>query len=150
MRQECGECFPCQWLQRKPLVSNPSMHHDTCVMHVPWCITGLLTHGGGENIPGSRGASLRLNFMYLSRSPLSEPMLTYQPLSPVTFNWGNFMKGNPLITNVIWKLILWENKLIKHGTYYCSLGFNNDLKIIKNLLFLLHKSSFFPHYLNLE
>ena len=37
------ERFPRQWLQRKPLVSDPGMHHGTCVMHVPWCMSGSLT-----------------------------------------------------------------------------------------------------------
>ena len=26
-----------------PRVSNPDMHHGTCVTHVPWCMPGLLT-----------------------------------------------------------------------------------------------------------
>ena len=26
-------------------VSDPDMHHGTCVTHVPWCIPGLLTSG---------------------------------------------------------------------------------------------------------
>ena len=26
-----------------PLVSDPDMHHDTCVTHVPWCMPGSLT-----------------------------------------------------------------------------------------------------------
>ena len=26
-------------------VSDPGMHHDTCVTHVPWCMPGLLTSG---------------------------------------------------------------------------------------------------------
>ena len=26
-------------------VSNPNMHHGTCVTHVPWCMTGSLTSG---------------------------------------------------------------------------------------------------------
>ena len=26
--------------QRKPLVSDPGMHHGTCVTHVPWCMSG--------------------------------------------------------------------------------------------------------------
>ena len=26
-----------------PRVSNPDMHHDTCVTHVPWCMPGSLT-----------------------------------------------------------------------------------------------------------
>ena len=33
MRRECRERFPRHRLQRKPLVSDPGMHHDTCVMH---------------------------------------------------------------------------------------------------------------------
>ena len=28
-----------------PRVSDPDMHHGTCVTHVPWCMTGLLTRG---------------------------------------------------------------------------------------------------------
>ena len=28
-----------------PLVSDPDMHHGTCVTHVPWCMSGLLTIG---------------------------------------------------------------------------------------------------------
>ena len=28
-----------------PQVSDPDMHHDTCVTHVPWCMPGLLISG---------------------------------------------------------------------------------------------------------
>ena len=28
-----------------PLVSDPDMHHGTCVTHVPWCMPGPLTSG---------------------------------------------------------------------------------------------------------
>ena len=28
-----------------PLVSDPDMHHGTCVTHVPWCMSGSLTSG---------------------------------------------------------------------------------------------------------
>ena len=35
-------------LQRKPLDNDPGMHHGMCVTHVPWCMLGSLTHGGGE------------------------------------------------------------------------------------------------------
>ena len=48
--------FPRRRLQRKPLVSDPGMHHGTCVTHVPWCMSGSLTRGGGENVPGIPGA----------------------------------------------------------------------------------------------
>ena len=40
MRQGCRERFSCQ-LQ----VSDPDMHHGTCVTVVPWCIAGSLTSG---------------------------------------------------------------------------------------------------------
>ena len=52
MRLECRECFPHHRLQRKPLISDPGMHHGTCVTHVPWCMSGSLTRGSGENVPG--------------------------------------------------------------------------------------------------
>ena len=34
MRRECRERFPHHRLQRKPLVSDPGMHHARAVMHV--------------------------------------------------------------------------------------------------------------------
>ena len=51
-----GNVFPRRRFQRKPLVSDPGMHHGTCVTHVPWCMSGLRTRGGGENVPGIPGA----------------------------------------------------------------------------------------------
>ena len=51
-----GNVFPRRRLQRKPLVSDPGMHRGTCVTHVPWCMSGSLAPGGGENAPGIPGA----------------------------------------------------------------------------------------------
>ena len=51
-----GNVFPHHRLQRKLLVSDPGMHHGTCVTHVPWCMPGSLICGGGENDPGIPGA----------------------------------------------------------------------------------------------
>ena len=48
MRQECRERFPRHRLQRKPLSSDPGMHHSTCVTHVPWCMSGSLNRDGGD------------------------------------------------------------------------------------------------------
>ena len=69
MRRECHERFPRHRLKRKPLVSDPDMHHGTCVTHVSWCMSGSLTRGGGENVPGILGACTTLNFTYLARGP---------------------------------------------------------------------------------
>ena len=51
MRRECGERFPRHRLQMKPLVSDPGMHHGTCVTHVPWCMSGSLARVGGKTFP---------------------------------------------------------------------------------------------------
>ena len=64
-----GNVSPRRWLQRKPLVSNPGMHHGTCVTHVPWGMSGLLTRGGGETVHGIHGACAVCNFTYLARGP---------------------------------------------------------------------------------
>ena len=51
-----GNVFPHRRFQRKPLVSDPGMHHGTCKTHVPWCMSGSLTCGDGENVPGIPGS----------------------------------------------------------------------------------------------
>ena len=51
MRRECRERFPLHRLQRKLLVSDPDMHHGTCVTHVPRCMSGSLIRGGGKTFP---------------------------------------------------------------------------------------------------
>ena len=70
MRQECRERFLRHWLQRKPIFSDPCMHHGTCVTHVPWSISGSLIRGGGENVPGIPGACATRNFTHLASCPL--------------------------------------------------------------------------------
>ena len=47
-----GNISPRRRFQREALVSNPGMHHGTCVTHVPWCMSGSLTRSDGENVPG--------------------------------------------------------------------------------------------------
>ena len=69
MPRECRERFPCHRLQRKPLVSDPVMHHGTCVTHVPCYMSRSLTRGGRENVPGIPGACATRNFTYLLRGP---------------------------------------------------------------------------------
>ena len=53
----------------EPLVSDPGVDHGTCVTHVLWCMSGSLTLGGGEKIPGIPGACSTLNFTYMARGP---------------------------------------------------------------------------------
>ena len=75
MDRECRARFPHHWLQRKPLVSDPSMHHGTCVTHVPWCMSGSFTRSGGEDNPGIPGTCATRNFAYLARGPRTNDTL---------------------------------------------------------------------------
>ena len=69
MRNECRERFPHHRLETKPLISDSGMHHGTHVTHVPRCMSGSLTRGGGGNVPGIPGVCATLNFTYLSIGP---------------------------------------------------------------------------------
>ena len=69
MRRECQERFPRHRLQKNPLVNDPGMHHVTYVTHVPWCMSGSLISGGGENFPGLPSACPTRNFAYLVSGP---------------------------------------------------------------------------------
>ena len=70
MRRECRERFP-----PPQQVSDPDMHHGTCVTHVPRCMPGSLTSGflwsrwREKRSRHSRRMRNR-NFMYLVRGPL--------------------------------------------------------------------------------
>ena len=46
-----GTFSPPHRLQRKPLVTDPGMHHGTCVTHALWSMSGSLTRGGGKLFP---------------------------------------------------------------------------------------------------
>ena len=55
-----------------PRVSDPDMHHGTCVTDVPWCMPASLTSGflwswRRGNVPGIPGACTNRNFTYLAR-----------------------------------------------------------------------------------
>ena len=69
MRLECWERFPRHLLQRKPLVSDPDLHHSTCVTQVPWCRSGSLTRGGGENVPSNPGACATCKVLRIWQEP---------------------------------------------------------------------------------
>ena len=43
------------------------MHHG--MTHVPWCMSGSLTCGGGENVPGIPSACTTRKFTYQARGP---------------------------------------------------------------------------------
>ena len=74
MRRECWERFPRHRLQRKPLVSDPDMHHGTYVTHVPWCMSGSLLEVAGKRSQHSR--RMRNQQFYVSgKRPIAAPRI---------------------------------------------------------------------------
>ena len=61
-----GNVFPAP-ISKEPLVSDPGLHHVTCVTHVPLCMSGSLTHGGKKNVSDIPGPCATRNFTYPSR-----------------------------------------------------------------------------------
>ena len=77
----CKVLFPHHRLQRKLLVSDPGMHHSTCVTHVLWCMSGSLTRGGGENVPGIPGVCATRNITYLVRGTWQGTRIAVQAMA---------------------------------------------------------------------
>ena len=89
MRRECRDRFPDHRLQRKPPFSDPGPHHSTCIKHLPWCMPGSLTRGGGENVAGIPGACATHNFTYLVRGPFAKTYLHRRSKVSVQAAYGN-------------------------------------------------------------
>ena len=73
-------------ISKKLLVSDTGMHHGTCVTYGPWWMSGSLTRGGGENVPGIPGACATRDFLYLLRGQY------YRKNNAPTLN-GRFTEG---------------------------------------------------------
>ena len=71
-----------------PLVSEPGIHQGTCITNVPWCMSGSLTHGGGENVPGIPGACATPNYAHLVRGPWDD-VVTWKHFN----RYWPFMRG---------------------------------------------------------
>ena len=89
-----GNIFPRRRLQRKPLVSDPGMHHGTCVTHVPWCMSGSHTRGGGENVFWHSRRMRTRNFTYLVRGP-----------------WGPTFSGRNM--SISWLVLPWPLYVVR-------------------------------------
>ena len=83
--------------------------------HVPWCMLGSLTLGGGENVPGIPGACATHNFTYLSRDP-------WGPIDSETEWSPSLRRISPYVRRIsrievgssdarLWWLILFTNSL---------------------------------------
>ena len=116
-----GNVFTRHRRQGKPLISDPDMHHGTCVTHVPWCMSGSLTRGGGENVPGIPGACATRKFTYLARGPWSYKRLLvvsgkHKEFPPMQFRsspmYMSFSQSTKLVTPSTTSSIWLDSSLI--------------------------------------
>ena len=107
-----GNVFPRRRFKRKPLVSDTGMHHGTCVTHVPWCMSGSLTCGDGENVPGIPGACAPAILRIWQEAHYTHVVCRLQAMSMRTFNVEVFVSVLQKI--LILKSSRWEisNQLI--------------------------------------
>ena len=64
---KAGNVFPATELKKKPLVSDPGMHHGTCFMQVLWWHVGIANPRWRGKLPGIPCACATRNFTYLVR-----------------------------------------------------------------------------------
>ena len=95
-----GNVFPRSRFQRKPLVSDPGMHHGTRVTHVPWSMSGSLTCGDGENVPGIPGACAPAILRISQEAHERKPFVTPSELKLWTF-FG------------FYTVLVWTNEMIQ-------------------------------------
>ena len=159
MRRECQERFPHHRFQRKPLVSDPGIHHGTCVTHVRWCMSGSLTSGDEKNVPGIPGRCATRNFAYRARGPYWKALICVA-VAITRYPIFECVAGNSLRDRVTWwqpqqwrmgdmpicmfnflrlPWYIWTVKCKIHGK--CSTSFQGKHVILLFLLFL-NKGSF--------
>ena len=116
-----GNVFPATDFKGNGLVSDPGMHQGTCVTHVPWCKSGSLTRGGGENVPGIPGACATRKFTYLARGPYYIPYITYTVFCCVLFCCGfvrspqwSYVTDKDMILQIALRLLITPDNKV-HG-----------------------------------
>ena len=113
MHRECREHFPRYRLQRKPLVSDPNMHHGTCATHVPWCMSGSLTRGQGKR---SRHSRRMHNPQFYVSGKRPKPLITTsQTAIGIAQRWPNVATTMPTL----------DQRLVNR---HCCLGFYSILQ----------------------
>ena len=138
MRRECRECFPRHRLLRKPLVSDPGMHHGTCVTHVTWCMSGSPTRGGGENVPGIPGACATRNIAYLVRG------LCDKLINDVYCNCRNEASLTTSYTTELFQSTpMWQCLFKQSDAALIRTLYHND-RLSMSSLFTPHMRSYFP------
>ena len=85
-----GTLFPPT--SKETVVSDPGMHHGTCVTHVSWCMSRSLTCGGEENVPDIPGASVNQKILRIWQEAYYNT-LYIAATAPTMWNYGTLRKS---------------------------------------------------------
>ena len=141
-----------------PQVSDPDMHHGTCVTHVPWCMPGSPTSGfiwnrrRGETIPAFPARMRNLQFYVSGKRPMMwwERWLSTSWIFHLLWVWGNRSFHNEwmLFVNMRWggMFFLFE-KYIPYKFEFPA-DWQNRYYIDRKLLFFIICSNMLQRYLS--
>ena len=131
------------------------MHHGTCVTHVPWCMSGSLNRGGGENVPRIPGACTTRNITYLARGPWTvayllkfrKPWHWYRTMmnnfSPTILNDNSFSQAERCIDILLFPWFVSSPCLCISDCIFCGLTVKNKsfvldvLHMIRCILYIV-------------
>ena len=138
MSRECRERVFHHRLQSR-LVSDPSMHHGTCVTHVPWCMSGSPPAVAGKTFPAfpahAQPAVIRiwkeahyvtlLSWWGESTGDWWNPLTNVRDLSfsfcnVLLFTWTSYSTDSQVVSDLRTYLILFR----AHATLWFFVGWN--------------------------
>ena len=119
MRWECRERFP-----RHRGLSDPDMHHGTCVTHVPWCMPGSLTSGfRWSRWRRNRSRRMRNPQFYVSgKRPMRE--ILEDILENIYFSHDDVIKWFPCHWAFVWGIHRWPVKSPHKGLWRGAMMFS--------------------------
>ena len=121
--------FSRRRFQRKPLVSDPGMHHGTCVTHVPWCMSGSLTCSDGENVPGIPGACAPAILCIWQvahadmMSPSQYPFIISPPGTKQTILWWTYHRYRWLTRCLLPQSLRWRHNCHQINRQHFQINF---------------------------
>ena len=147
-----------------PRVSDPGMHHGTCVTHVPWCMPGSLTNDflwsrrRGKRSRHSR--RMRKPQFYLSsKRPIEKPFCSDSPLQDCgaviltnvsgIIQSPDFLNHHPSTTFCTWTIqvnatvVGWQLKSSRCWANVLNFMISQDMLLYEDCMTVPHKWTIF-------
>ena len=119
-------------------VSDPDMHHDTCVTHVPWCMPGSRTCGflwircRGKHSQDSRRMRNPQFYVYMVRGPLHVPNVIIIVLNPLRPRQNGHQFTDDIIKYIFLNENVWVS--IKISLEFVPRGPVNNIPVLVQIM----------------